>query len=115
MTLPLDLDVLRRSYDYLNVTEPFRRWNLPDAEDITFTVANDRNHHGWLTTKRRRKPRLTISAAAVGQTLSLMATMAHEMIHLHQYLTGMPLTHGSAFDKLKAEVCRRHGFDPKAF
>jgi hypothetical protein len=43
--------------------------------------------------------------------------MAHEMIHLHQRVTGMENSaqHNAAFRKLAAHVCRLHGFDPKAF
>lgn len=115
MTIKLTPDVIRAAYDYLNATDPFLKWNLPDSDDLSFAVASDKNNHGWLTTRRGKRPRLTISRAVVGHTLSLITTVAHEMIHLHQYLTGMPQTHGPAFDRLKARVCKIHGFDPKAF
>lgn len=115
MTIKLSVDVLRAAYDYLNTTDPFLKWNLPDSDDISFAVTSDKNNHGWLTTKPRHRPRITVSGSVVGHTLSLLTVVAHEMVHLHQYLTGMPQTHGPAFDRLKAKVCKVHGFDPKAF
>jgi hypothetical protein len=44
--------------------------------------------------------------------------MAHEIIHLHQALVGMEspcAEHNAAFNKLAAQVCKTHGFDPKSF
>lgn len=113
MTLPLTKDVLRAAYNYLNETSPFCKWNLPDGEDVEFRVAKSRECHGWLNPRKR--PCITISSATVGQTLSLLAAMAHEMVHVHQHLTGQPLTHGPAFKARAAQVCRVHGFDPKTF
>jgi hypothetical protein len=117
MTLPLTKDVLRAAYNYLNETSPFCKWNLPDGEDVDFEVATGRDCYGWLTTNRRlrKRPRITISSESVGQTATLIAVMAHEMVHLHQYLTRQPLTHGPAFKARAKQVCRVHGFDPKTF
>lgn len=115
MTLPLTAAIVRAAYDFLVETPPFDRWNLPDSDDLVFRAARDSGSHGWLTTKRNKKPELVVSRAIVGHTTTLLATVAHEMIHLHQYRTGMPQTHGEAFERLKAQVCKRHGFDPKSF
>jgi hypothetical protein len=117
MTLKLTPDILRHAYEFLNSCEPFCRWNLPDSEDIIFHVAKSKNHHGWHNVRRGRHT-IAISSAGVGHTLSLMATMAHEMIHLHETvakLTPSNVQHGAAFKKLAARVCKIHGFDPKTF
>jgi hypothetical protein len=37
------------------------------------------------------------------------------MGHLYQHITGMPLTHGAGWKKIRAEICKHHGFDPKKF
>jgi hypothetical protein len=116
MTLPLSPPVIRAAYDFLNETLPFRRWNLPDSEDVVFKVAKDRNCHGWINTGRKfKKPEIEVSRVHNGHTLTLLMTVAHEMVHLHQYLTKMPQSHGKNFKALAAQVCRYHGFDPKLF
>lgn len=114
VTLKLNPEILRCAYDYLNATEPFVRWNLPDSEDVTFRVAKTRAAHGWHIASRRGHT-IAISSGSTGHTTSLMATMAHELIHVHQSANGLPLNHGAAFKKLAAKVCRCHGFDPKTF
>lgn len=115
MTLPLTKDMLRAAYNYLNETPPFNKWNLPDGDDVTFQVADDKGHHAWLTTGRAKRPVLAVSRASVGHTITLMSSVAHEMAHLYQYRSGMPLTHGPVFKKLAAEISAFHGFDPKSF
>lgn len=116
MTLPLSPDVLRAAYDYLNVTEPFRRWNLPDGEDVVFKVLRSRVDCGcyW---KTRGRHHIGISAMRTVRTVSLIETMAHEMVHLYEEITGIAgkAEHGAAFRHIAAIVCRRHGFDPALF
>lgn len=116
MTLPLNPERIAAAYDFLNVTPPFDKWNLPDSDDLIFRVAKSDLDHGWITTGRRhKKPVITISGATTGQTPKLFETLAHEMVHLHQYLTRQPQTHGPGFRKMAELVCKYHGFDPKAF
>ena len=66
--------------------------------------------------------RLTIGQAAIrvsdahnGHAATLLATLAHEMIHLRQHLTGDRELHGPRFRRTAARVCAAHGFDPKIF
>jgi hypothetical protein len=119
MTLKLTPDILRAAYEFLNSCEPFKFWNLPDGEDIEFHVSDDRVNHAWVNTGRRRKqPRIVVSRALVGHTLSLLQAIAHEMVHLIEVRAGLTphnVQHGAAFKKLAARVCKIHGFDPKTF
>lgn len=120
MTLPLSKEVLAAAYDYLSVCEPFRRWNLPDSEDVLFRVGKFR---GDFATYRwdGKQHTITVSSNAIAHTETLFRYMAHEVIHLHLEETGMESrtggtdTHNAAFRKFAAQVCRYHGFDPKAF
>jgi phage terminase large subunit len=50
-----------------------------------------------------------------GFSATLLATMAHEMCHLRQELTGDRGHHTVAFKRMAARVCRAHGFDLKTF
>jgi hypothetical protein len=116
MALPLDADILRSAYDYLAETPPFRAWNLPAGEDVRFKVIRDPNVRGlyWRTGKRHH---IAISSRCIGRTESLMATMAHEMIHLHETNVGVGrgAEHSGAFQCWAARVCRFHGFDHSLF
>ena len=119
--LPLTVETLRAAYEYLRTTPPFISWNLPEPEEIQMRVARDQHAAAWHTccrTGRGRKHTIAVSVKYVGRTEALMATMAHEAIHLHMSLTGMDRgrgEHSAAFHKIAGDVCRIHGFDPKAF
>lgn len=121
MTLPLTPEILRTAYDFLASTPPFNRWNMPEGEDVAFrlihvehAVAADR--WAWYD-KIKGRHTIAISRTRTGYTASLMALLAHEMIHLHEQQSGMATSsqHTKAFWKLAARVCRYHGFDPKSF
>jgi hypothetical protein len=117
MALPLTREMLEQAYEYLCVTPPFNKWNLPHGEDIAFRVVRSRDMLGWYSRLRGGQHIIALSTNCIGRTDSLMATMAHEMIHLHQAAVGMetPSHHNTAFKKLAARVCAIHGFDPKLF
>lgn len=120
MTLPLTPETLAAAYDYLRTTPPFSKWNLPEAEDVLFKVARTRHKQGWYQWDGKRHT-ITASTGRISHSLTLMALMAHEMIHLHLEEIGMESragsndTHNAAFRVLAARVCKFHGFDPKAF
>ena len=56
-----------------------------------------------------------VSEAHNGHVVTLLATLAHEMIHLRQHLTRDRELHGPRFKRMAARVCAAHGFDPKTF
>ena len=117
MSLPLTRDILRAAYAYLAETPPFNRWNMPDAEDIEFRVSRSNDTCGTYE-KVKGKHVIGASSALIGWTNSLMALVAHEMVHLHQNHSGMEsphAEHNAAFHKLAKRVCDVHGFDPKLF
>lgn len=117
MSLVLTRDALRAAYNYLNETDPFRRWNLPDGEDVEFVVTRSRTDAGWHKIVNSRDI-IAASAGCIGRTQSLMELMAHEMVHLHQRRIGTETpgsTHNRAFHMLSRQVCKIHGFDPKLF
>lgn len=118
MTLPLTVETLRAAYDYMVTTPPFDKWNLPDSEDIVFKVAKDPHNYAWHDKKRGKRHVVAVSRARVGHTMTLMESMAHEIIHVHEAnVKGLPRSggHSKAFWKWAAQVCRAHGFDLKRF
>lgn len=110
-------DICRAAYDLLIETEPFKKWNLPDSDDITFKVLKDHHRYGYYVHEDGRHI-IAISSEMCGLLCTIIATMAHEMIHLHARITCMetPNTiHNAAFKKMATKVAAIHGFDPKAF
>lgn len=116
MTLPLTPEMLRAAYDYLNTTPPFSRWNLPEGEDVVFRVVQAPDTRGWYRREAGRHV-IAISRRCVGFTASLIATVAHEMVHLHEARVGACGSgqHSRAFNRWAEQICKVHGFDPKLF
>ena len=115
MALPLTPEILRAAYDFLATTMPFCRWNMPEGEDVAFKVV--RNPKVFADYRWTGRHTIRVSGTTVGHTETLLRTMAHEMIHLHEQQSGMATSsqHTKAFWKLAARVCKYHGFDPKSF
>lgn len=117
MAIPLTPALLRATYARLCETPPFHKWNLPDAEDVTFRVTKTTNTYGrhWFDGVGHF---LEISSGKIGYLPMLDETMAHEMIHVHERQSGAVVSgvaHTAAFRKWAKQVCHWHGFDPKNF
>jgi hypothetical protein len=120
MTLPITSESLAAVYEFLKTTPPFNKWNMPEGEDVKFIVCKMKDafaQYQWDGTRDT----ISVSSSAVGHTRTLIEAMSHEMIHQHLWATGMeskrggPKFHNAAFRKFAAQVCKHHGFDPKAF
>lgn len=117
--LRLTHENLPAAYEYLRACEPFKKWGLPHADEVAFTVSRHRDRYAHMVGyQRSREAEIAISELRVGSTDTLMSTMAHEMVHLHQHLRGTETAntmHNADFMRLARAVCREHGFDPRAF
>jgi hypothetical protein len=120
--LPLTPDMLERAYEYLRASPPFRSWELPHADQVSFRVMGARDRLGHFRGRHRRArgedgfSEIAISAKHVSSTNLLLATMAHEMIHLYQDETGTARGHHNpGFLRLAKRVCNFHGFDFENF
>ena len=118
--LHLTPDCLENAYEYLRGTLPFRRMNLPHADNLVFRVMGARDRFGHFRGRIKGMPDLNeigVSIRAVKSTDLLMATMAHEMIHLYQHENGSAgkTSHNAEFERIATRVCRIHGFDREEF
>jgi len=124
--MQLTPEIIRAAYDYLSETEPFNKWNLPNGEDIVFRVTKPAKWtgktmgctHCTIHEGDRCSFILDISGTHHHHTASLMLTMAHEMIHVHQRhncINRGKKSHDATFKKYALEVCEIHGFDPGQF
>ena len=114
MSLRLTPDMLAAAYEFLRTTEPFRRWRLPESDELGFAVVRDPKMFADFGMENGI-PVIRVSEAKNGFTATLMATMAHEMCHLRQRAIGDRSHHGAKFKRMAVQVCRAHGFDLKVF
>ena len=120
--LTLTPEMLEAAYEYLRASPPFCRWGLPDGDQVMFRVLGTRERFGHFRGRHRRArgengySELAISASMVRSTELLLATMAHEMIHLYQDENGTARgNHNPEFLRLARRVCLIHGFDFEQF
>lgn len=105
--------VLESAYRFLQNTQPFKSWNLPHADTVVFRVL--RTEHMGQCESKNGQHEISISEKKVGHVFTLVETMAHEMTHLKCDREGVRAHHGKDFQRWAKQVCKYHGFDPKAF
>lgn len=108
--------MLEAAYCLHQVSPPFNRWKLPEADDIGFLVTASKDYWGLYQLSPSGQHSISVSSVYVSKVDTLLRVMAHEMIHLRQAVKGKwPLTHNAEFRRLASLVCRHHGYDVKAF
>lgn len=115
MTLRLHPDLIAAGYDFLRQSSPFRAWKLPEADEIGFGIVEDASIFADFCLMNG-EPLIRVSGMN-GHTVTLLATIAHEMIHLHQHLNKLDKgdDHNADFWRRAKKVCSIHGFDPQTF
>lgn len=116
MTLRLTPDMLAAGYDFLRETEPFKAWKLPPAEEVGFAVLRTKRHFADFGVENG-VPMIRVSEGRHGHIATLLGSIAHEMIHLHQWRKRLDRggDHNQDFHRRAARVCAIQGFDPKTF
>jgi len=116
MAITLTAEMLEHAYEYLCCQKPFNTWNLPPSEDVKFLVIRsaDRYAHYQMVGGVHH---IAVSTKFVGRHEVLIATIAHELIHMHcrNARIYMRNPHGKAFKKLADDVCKAHDFDRLTF
>lgn len=107
-------ETLRAAYAFLRTTKPFSRWGLPSAGEVAFAVLKTRGVYGDYRFQDGRH-RIRASSGMNGHAVTLLETIAHEMVHLRQAINALEVNHGRYFRASAKQVCRHHGFDPKRF
>lgn len=107
--------LVRAAYHFFRFLPPYSRWNLPDEVEFRITKRPDVYGTYQLIGGRHR---ITISRRNVKTLHALIVTLAHELIHLRQELTGDfsdRSQHNRAFVRASKHVCRALGFDSAGF
>lgn len=107
--------ILIAAYEYFRATPPFARWKLPPPEDVQFHVTGHLDRYGDCGPTDDGQHCIRASGKMIDHTITLMGTMAHEMVHLKlEYEGHRGGDHGREFMRLWRLVCKHHGFDPRA-
>jgi hypothetical protein len=123
VAIHLTPEVLERAYELLRETPPFKGWRLPESDDVEFHATHvkaERSadfYHSYDRGKPRGKWVIRIDPRGCQLLGTLLAMLAHEMVHLYQAMKGdrLDVEHGAAFKRLAKQVCAKHGFDPGSF
>lgn len=109
--------ILEAAYNYLRATPPFSKWKLPDSDAVEFRINLRPKEFGEIFWQADGTPQISVSAVKCKTTKDLVETVAHEMVHYHQYIAAYrnSASHGPKFKALAAQVCKQHGFDPTTF
>jgi hypothetical protein len=113
MSVPITKATLIAAYELLRTVPPFLGWKLPDVGEVEFGVFRAKTHFGDCDGDRIR-----VSCGKHGQLNTLLATVAHECIHLHQMgndLETRGVEHNADFKRRAARICRQHGWDAATF
>ncbi len=122
------VEQLRANYEMLRSLPPFSRWEMPPVERVEFVLKGirRRRHKGdkplrgqcvYLGRKRWR-----VYVAPHRELYGVVATLAHEMVHIHEDVAKLPWStrrgryiHGPSFQRAADEVCRELGFPRACF
>lgn len=106
-------DSLKGAYDFLRVCKPFDKWKLPESDDVKFHVIRARGVMGEFLAPNS----IRVSAHSCRSIETTLMTMAHEMIHLYQYIRGTETRgeHNAEFHRLADRVCKIHLWDRGVF
>src|SRR5262249_50899009 len=116
MTLHLTPGMIEAAYELLRQTPPFRRWGLPDPDDLEFrAVPLPNDDQGELCKFPDGRLRLTVNPNRHKTIHSMIMTLAHEMAHMRQEQLKKKDHHGASFQRLADLVCKVHGFDRGQF
>jgi hypothetical protein len=116
LTLRLTEPALAAAYSFLRELPPFKGWKLPPASRVRFKVMRTPAMYADFSVEDG-VPIIRVSGHGMGHTATVLADIAHEIIHLHQYLTKQAggSDHNADFKRRAKRICAMHGFDPRTF
>jgi hypothetical protein len=109
--LRITRDLVQATYTYLAESPPYDRWNLPEVHEIGIRVTRKQADYFGQFELSNSRAWIEISVTHHSTLFSLQRTLAHEMIHLHQWQNGMVPADDRGFMKMAKVVCDLHGYD----
>ena len=114
MPIKLTKEMLAHCFDMIAATPLMSKWGLPESEDVKFKLVARKKYFGRYIYDGGNHT-IEISTKSVGTFQTLISTMAHEMIHLHQSQLDLPVADDAAFDWFAETVCKELELDRLAF
>lgn len=114
-------ELLSAGYDFLRQAEPFDGWNLPEPEDVKFQVSANTADYGATWRDDGERVVICLSSRMHARHVAVLATLAHEMIHVHLRQVGGKTKrgwhrHGKTWRAFAKQVLDRFPeFDPITF
>lgn len=107
------------TYELLRTCSPYSGLKLPEADELAFRVTRHKDRYGHFRPRVNKSGfhEILVSEAHVCSLALLIETVGHEMLHLHQELSGKAssVQHNANFRRLAIRACAANGFDPKTF
>ena len=103
-------------YECLRAFPPFSKWKLPPADEVELHIGLQEDAFAHYHRDDGRHA-MTISMLLVKDWQTLVETVAHEMIHLHQARAGTETRaeHNREWHRLADTVCKRFGWQRDKF
>ena len=115
MTISLNAEMMAHCWDMVIAASPtLTKWNLPPSEDMKFKVIRRKDrfaHHEVIGGVHR----ICISSILVRRFETLVSSMVHEAIHVHQDQAELPRADNRTFDALADILCAELELDRGAF
>lgn len=117
MSIQVSIEILEATYELLRATDPFKRWKLPQADEISFSIIRNKSSRGEFYINKKSEPTICVNDKYHHTLDELLRTVAHEMCHLVDYRSGVrsDVHHGWTFNQMADRVCKFHSFDRGAF
>lgn len=108
--------ILVATYEFFCQVPPFSRWRMPEADEIEFHVVRAMKQAAFADCGVGTTGAfcMRFSARRHRHIQTLLMTMAHEMIHLHQKVHGLESRnndHNENFWKCAKYLCATYGWD----
>ena len=91
-------------YNCLKSMKPFNKWNLPESDHVEFYINGLKGEMGAHLHKSDTH-QIRLSQHNVDDFQSLATTVAHEMIHVRQFMDGKQRGHGNSFMQYASQIC----------
>lgn len=115
MTLQLTPDVLAHCYDMVVAASPtLTGWNLPPSEDIKFKIIKRKDRYGHHEVVGGVH-HIAISSLYVSSFATLISTLVHEAIHIHQDQCDLPRADNKVFSAFADRLCKELELDRGTF
>ena len=114
--MKLTPELLAAAYTFLRSAEPFKAWKMPESGEIVFKVVGDPKKYADFSVESG-VPVIRVSEKMHRHTETILMTLAHEAIHLHQFRKKLDRggMHNADFRRRAKRVCAIHGWDEAIF